>query len=51
MWHFRNEGLSFSTDKFRHKPSFNSRNKNDISISIVSDLFERLLDIEISSKR
>ena len=29
------------TDKFGHKPSFNARNKNAISISIVSELFER----------
>ena len=51
MWHFRNDGLSFVTDKSRHKLSFNPRNKNASSISIVSELFERLLDIDISSKR
>ena len=51
MWHFRNDGQSFVTDKSRHKPSFNPRNKNASSISIVSELFERLLDIDISSKR
>ena len=51
MWQFRNDGQSFVADKFRYKPSFNPRNKNAISISIVSELFERLLDIEISSKR
>ena len=51
MWHFRNDGQSFVADKFRYKPSFNPRNKNTISISTVSELFERLLDIEISSKR
>ena len=51
MWHFRNDGQSFMTDKFSHKPSFNPRNNNAGSISIVSELFERLLDTEISSKR
>ena len=51
MWHLRHDGQSFVTDKSRHKPSFNPRNKNASSISIVSELFERLLDIDISSKR
>ena len=51
MWHFRNDRQSFVTDKFRHKTSLNPRNKNAISISIISELFERFLDIEISSRR
>ena len=51
MWHFRNDGQTFMTDKFSHKPSFNPRNNNVSSISIVSELFERLLDTEISSKK
>ena len=51
MSHFRNDEQSFVTGKFRHKLSLNRRDKNATSISIVSELFEKLLDMETSSKR
>ena len=51
IWHFRNDEWTFSTDKFRPKSSFNARNKDTIIESYLSCLEERLLDIEIPSKR
>ena len=51
MWHFRNYKRTFSTDKFRPKSSFNPRNKDPIIETYLSCLEERLLDIEIPSKR
>ena len=51
MWHFRNDGRTFSIDKFRPKSSFNPRNKVTIIGTYLSCLEERLLDIEIPSKR
>ena len=51
MWHFTNDEQTFSTDKFRHKSSFNPRNKDTIIETHLSCLEERLLDIEIPSKR
>ena len=51
MWHFTNDEQTFSTDKFRTKSSFNPRNKDTIIETHLSCLEERLLDIEIPSKR
>ena len=51
MWHFRNDERSFVTDRFRPKSSFNPRNKDVIIETYLSCLEERLLDIEIPSKR
>ena len=51
MWHFRNNEQSFVADRFRPKSSFNSRNKDVIIEMYLSCLEERLLDIEIPSKR
>ena len=51
MWHFTNDEQTFSTDKFRHKSSFNPWNKDTIIETDLSCLEERLLDIEIPSKR
>ena len=51
MWHFRNDERTFSTDKLRPKSSFNPRNKDTIIETYLSSLEERLLDIEIPSKR
>ena len=51
MWHFRNEERTFSVDKFRPKSSFNPRNKDTIIETYLSCLEEKLLDIEIPSKR
>ena len=51
MWHFRNDGRSFVADRFRPKSSFNPRNKDAIIDTYLSCLEERLLDIEIPSKR
>ena len=47
MWHFRNDDRTFSTDK----SSFNPRNKDAIIETYLSCLEERLLDIDIPSKR
>ena len=49
MWLFRNDEASFVA--YRPKPSFNPRNKNVIIETYLSCLEERLLDIEIPSKR
>ena len=51
MWHFRNDERSFVADRFRPKSSFNPRNKDAITDTYLSCLEERLLDIEIPSKR
>ena len=51
MWHFRNDERSFAADRFRPKSSFNPRNKDVIIETYLSCLEERLLDIEIPSKR
>ena len=51
MWHFRNGERSFAADRFRPKSSFNPRNKDAIIETYLSCLEERLLDIEIPSKR
>ena len=51
IWHFRNDERTFSTDKFRPKSSFNPRNKDAIIETYLSSLEERLLDIEIPSRR
>ena len=49
MWLFRNDEPSFAAD--RPKPSFNPRNKDVIIETYLSCLEERLLYIEIPSKR
>ena len=51
MWHFTNDERSFAADRFRPKSSFNPRNKDVIIETYLSCLEERLLDIEIPSKR
>ena len=51
MWHFRFDERSFAADRFRPKSSFNPRNKDVIIETYLSCLEERLLDIEIPSKR
>ena len=51
MWHFRNDEETFSTGKFRPKSSFNLRNKDAIIETRLSCLEEKLLEIEIPSKR
>ena len=51
MWHFRNNEWSFSADRSRPKSSFNPKNKNAIIEAYLSCLEERLLDIDIPSKR
>ena len=51
MWHFRNDERTLSTDKFRPKSSFNPRNKDTLIETYLNCLEERLLDIEIPSKR
>ena len=51
MWHFRNDERTFTTDNFRPKSPFNARNKQDLIETYFSCLEERLLDIEIPSKR
>ena len=51
MLHYRNDERSFSADRFRPKFSFNPMNKDVIIETYVSCLEQRLLDIEIPSKR
>ena len=51
MWHFKNDERSFAADRFRSKSSFNPRSKDVIIETYLSCLEERLLDIEIPSKR
>ena len=51
MWHFRNDEKSFLYEKFRPKSTFNPRNKDTVIETYLSSLEERLLDIDISSKR
>ena len=51
MWHFWNDERTFTAEKFRPKSSFNPRNQDAIIESYLSCLEEKLLDIEISSKR
>ena len=51
MWHFRNGERSFAADRFRPKSSFNPRNKDVIKETYLSCLEERLLYIEIPSKK
>ena len=46
-----NDERTFSADKFRPKSSFNPRNTDAIIETYLSCLEERLLDIEIPSKR
>ena len=53
MWHSRKEKqsfVSFVTDKFRPKLSFNPRNKSAIIEACLSCLEERLLGVEIPSR-
>ena len=51
MWHFRNDEKPFPYEKFRPKSTFNPRNKDVVIETYVTNLEERLLDIDISSKR
>ena len=51
MMHFRNDKQTFATDKLRPQSSFNPKNKDTIIEIYLSCLEERLLDIEILSKR
>ena len=51
MWHFRNDEKSFLYEKFRPKFTFNPRNKDNVTETYFRSLEERLLDIDISSKR
>ena len=50
-WHFRNDEGTLAAEKFRPKSSFNPRNKDAIIENYLSCFEERLLDIEITSKR
>ena len=51
MWHFRNDERPFCKDRFKPKSTFNPRNKDAVIETCLSCLEERLLDIEIPSKR
>ena len=51
MWNFRNYERTFTADNFRRKCPFNARNKDDLIETYLSCSEERLLDIEIPSKR
>ena len=51
MWHFRNNERPFSQERFKSKSTFNPRNEDAVIETYLSCLGERLLDIEIPSKR
>ena len=51
MWHFRNDEKPFPYEKFRPKSTFNPRYKDVVIETYFSSLEERLLDIDVSSKR
>ena len=51
MWHFRNDEKPFPYEKFRPKSTFNLRNKDTVVETYLGSPEERLLDIDISSKR
>ena len=51
MWHFRNDKKPFPHEKFRPNSTFNPWNKDTVIETYLSSLEERLLDIDISSKR
>ena len=51
MWHFRHDERPFSQQRFKPKSTFNSRNKDAVVETYLSYLEERLLEIEIPSKR
>ena len=51
IWRFRNDEKPFQYDKSRPKSTFNPRNKDTIIETYLSCLEERLLDIDISSKK
>ena len=51
MWHFRNNEKPFPYEKFKPKSTFNPRSKDTVIETYLSSLEERLLDIDISSKR
>ena len=51
MWHLRNDERPFSQEGFKPKSTFDPRNKNAVDETYLSCLEERLLDIEIPSKR
>ena len=51
MWHLRKDGKPFLYENFRAISAFNSRNKDYVIETYLSSLEERLLDIDISSKR
>ena len=51
MWHLINDERPFSQERFKPKSTFNPRNKDVLTEIYLSWLEERLLDIEIPSKR
>ena len=50
-WHFRSDERPFPYPKFRSKSTFNPRNKDPVIETFLRCLEERLLDIDIFSKR
>ena len=50
-WHLINDERPFSQEKSKPKSTFNPRNKDVLTEIYLSCLEERLLDIEIPSKR
>ena len=51
IWHFRNDERPSSEERLKPKSTFNPRNKDAVIETYLSCLEERLLDIEIPSKR
>ena len=50
-WHFRNNDKPFPYENFGPKSTLNARNKHTIIETYLSCLEERLLGIDVSSKR
>ena len=50
-WHFRNDDKPFPYENFGPKSTFNARNKHTVIETYLSCLEERLLGIDVSSKR
>ena len=51
MWHFRNDERPFCKHRFKPKSTFNPTNRDAVIETYLSCLEERLLVIEIPSKR
>ena len=51
MWHFRNDEKPFPYERFRPKSTFSLRNEDSVTETCLRSQEERLLGIDIYSKR